>query len=93
MITLCSFQCWFSFRLGRTQLQTDQVHAEDPVEKMLAVPNRPQKANDWFYTTASNSYTRADLAMTVPPIHIDQEYPNCKSGPRSYFVSNDEIYI
>jgi len=23
------FHCWFSFRLGRTQLKTDQVHVED----------------------------------------------------------------
>jgi len=26
------------------QLKTNQVHAEDPVEKMLTVPNRLQKA-------------------------------------------------
>ena len=36
----------FSFRLGRTQLKTDRVHAEDPVEKTLAVP-KSAKSNGW----------------------------------------------
>jgi len=30
-----SLQCWFSFRIDRTRQKTDQVHAEDPVEKTL----------------------------------------------------------
>jgi len=29
------------------QLKTDQVLVEDPVHKMKAVPNHPQKANSW----------------------------------------------
>jgi len=33
--------------LGHTQRKTDRVYAEDPVEKMLAVPNRLQKVNGW----------------------------------------------
>jgi len=44
-----SFQWWFSFLLGLTQQQTDQMRAEDPVEKIHAcsmLPIRPpQKAN------------------------------------------------
>jgi len=32
-------------RKKSTQLKTDAVHVEEPVEKMQAVPNRPQKAN------------------------------------------------
>jgi len=31
-----SFQCWFSFLFGRTQQKTDQMRAEDPVEKIHA---------------------------------------------------------
>jgi len=31
--------------LTRTKQKTCQVHVEDPVEKMLAAPNRRQKAN------------------------------------------------
>ena len=42
-----SFQCWFSFRPRRTQPQTDRVHAKDLLQKMLAAPNHPQKANGW----------------------------------------------
>ena len=40
------FQCWYLFRLGRTQLKTDQVHVEDP-----AAPNLPPKANDWSWSS------------------------------------------
>jgi len=29
------------------QQKIDRVHAEDPTEKMLAVPNRLKKVNDW----------------------------------------------
>jgi len=29
------------------QQKTDQAHIGDPVEKMQAVPNRPQKVNCW----------------------------------------------
>jgi len=32
-------------QLDRTQQNTDRGNAEDPVEKLLAVPNRPQKAS------------------------------------------------
>ena len=35
----------FHFRLGRTQLQTYQVHFEGLVERMLSAPKRLQKAN------------------------------------------------
>ena len=45
------FQGWFSFLLGCTQLKTDQVDFEGPVEKLLlAVPNRSQKAKGRFYS-------------------------------------------
>ena len=44
-----SFQGWFSFLLECTQLKTDQVHFQGPVEKLLlAVPNRLQKAKGRF---------------------------------------------
>jgi len=34
-----------AFALCRTHQQTDQVHFENFVDKMLAEPNRPQKAS------------------------------------------------
>jgi len=48
-----SFQCWFSFLLGRTQQKTKQMRAEGPVAKIPAcsrLPIRPQKANSPSYS-------------------------------------------
>ena len=50
--------------------KTDQVHGEDHVQNMQAVPNRPQKAT--VKPAASSSDTLIESAVTVCPIHIDQ---------------------
>jgi len=38
-----SLWCLFVLQLDRTQLKTDQVHAEGLNQRMQAIPNRPQK--------------------------------------------------
>jgi len=44
---------------------------EDPVQKMLVVPNRPRMQT--VDLAASNSDTPVDSATTVYPIHVDCE--------------------
>ena len=48
-----SSQSWFSFLLGRTQRETDQMRAENPVANIDAcsrLPIRPQEANSPSYS-------------------------------------------
>jgi len=47
------------------------VRIEDPVQKMLVVPNRPRMQT--VDLAASNSDTPVDSATTVYPIHVDCE--------------------
>jgi len=75
---------------------------EDPVEKMLAAPNRPQKQT--VDPATSNSETLVDSAVTVYQVNIDQGSPNyslragpnpareaISSGSRRHFVNNEKI--
>jgi len=75
---------------------------EDPVEKMLAAPNRPQKQT--VDPATSNSETLVDSAVTVYQVNVDQGSPNyslragpnpareaISSGSRRHFVNNEKI--
>ena len=54
-----SFWCCFAFLLSPTQQKTDQMRAEDPVEKIKhAAPFRPQNANGSSCSSTVTSLSR-----------------------------------
>ena len=54
------------------------MHDEDPIQRMQAVPNRPQKV---VCSAASNSDTLIDSAATVYPIYIGMKRNGYSTQP------------
>jgi len=56
---------------------------------MLAVPNDPQKSNDW--SCKSSSVTLVDTGVSIYPIHIDYEQEWWQPTPLSEANTHDEL--
>ena len=65
-----------------------QVDVEGPVQKVQAVPNRPQKAK--VGPAASNRNTLVDSAVTAYPLNIDHEEEWWRNTPLSELNTHGE---